>query len=72
MNICTDRLGHILVRDSGAINLVDQDGMPLSLHLLYTEHQETVAHNSICVDDENNLHVQQDHTNTVTVFKYLQ
>lgn len=54
------------------VDILDQDGRPLSIDLLRTGHQDAVGIGCICVDDENNLHVQQDHTNTVTVFKYLQ
>eukprot|EP00105_Crassostrea_gigas_P002376 XP_011414879.1 PREDICTED: tripartite motif-containing protein 3 [Crassostrea gigas] len=70
--ICTDVLGHILVCDviSKTVHLLDQDGQFLSL--LLTEQQGVEDPCSVCVDDENNLWVGQDFTNTVTVYKYLQ
>ncbi|XP_062566594.1 tripartite motif-containing protein 2-like [Saccostrea cucullata] len=70
--ICTDVLGHILVCDdnSKAVHLLDQDGQFLSL--LLTRQQGVEYPRSVCVDDENNLYVGQDHTNTLTVYKYLQ
>eukprot|EP00105_Crassostrea_gigas_P011171 XP_011426725.1 PREDICTED: RING finger protein 207 [Crassostrea gigas] len=79
--ICTDLLGHILVcttpvnvfygignRDT--VYLLDQDGQFLSL--LLTEQQGINNLRGLSVDDENNLHVGQKDTNTVTVYKYLQ
>uniref|UniRef100_K1Q0Z0 Tripartite motif-containing protein 3 n=1 Tax=Magallana gigas TaxID=29159 RepID=K1Q0Z0_MAGGI len=70
--ICTDVLGHILVcdRNNETVHLLDQDGQFLSL--LLTEQQGVYNPCSVCVDDENNLWVGQDDTNTVTVYKYLQ
>nr|XP_034305774.1 uncharacterized protein LOC105326173 [Crassostrea gigas] len=70
--ICTDVLGHILVCDqnSKTVHLLDQDGRFLSL--LLTKQQGVMLPISLCVDDENNLWVGQQLTNTVTVYKYLQ
>ncbi|XP_062598537.1 tripartite motif-containing protein 2-like [Saccostrea cucullata] len=70
--ICTDVLGHILVCDnySNTVHLLDQDGQFLSL--LLTQQQGVRYPCSVCVDDENNLYVGQDLTNTLTVYKYLQ
>ncbi|XP_052676906.1 uncharacterized protein LOC128158194 [Crassostrea angulata] len=70
--ICTDVLGHILVCDetSDTIHLLDQNGQ--FLYLLLTSQQGVEYPCSVCVDDENNLWVGQDDTNTVTVYKYLQ
>uniref|UniRef100_K1PNT3 Tripartite motif-containing protein 2 n=1 Tax=Magallana gigas TaxID=29159 RepID=K1PNT3_MAGGI len=70
--ICTDVLGHILVcdYDNDTVHLLDQDGQFLSL--LLTKQQGVEDPYSVCVDDENNLWVGQDNTNTVTVYKYLQ
>ncbi|XP_078329165.1 uncharacterized protein LOC144623995 isoform X1 [Crassostrea virginica] len=67
--ICTDYLGHILLCDdvSGTVHLLDQDGGFLSVIL--SPQQGIVG---MCVDDENNLYVGQNLTNTVTVYKYLQ
>eukprot|EP00105_Crassostrea_gigas_P033508 XP_011456910.1 PREDICTED: E3 ubiquitin-protein ligase TRIM71 isoform X2 [Crassostrea gigas] len=69
--ICTDLLGHIIVCDgwSDTVNVVDQDGQFLSL--LLTGQQGIMYPRSLCVDDENNLHVGQFNT-TVKVYKYLQ
>ncbi|XP_052690486.1 uncharacterized protein LOC128168307 [Crassostrea angulata] len=69
--ICTDLLGHILVSDviSDTVHLLNQDGQFLSV--LLTLQQLINRPVSVCVDDENNLHVGQDSTNTVTVHKYL-
>jgi streptogramin lyase len=70
--ICTDVLGHILVCDgvSNTVHLLDQDGQFLSL--LLTSQHGVHGPCSVCVDDENNLYVGQDSTNTVAVYKYLQ
>ncbi|XP_078310236.1 uncharacterized protein LOC144618321 [Crassostrea virginica] len=73
--ICTDVLGHILVCNGtlfsiNTVNLLDQDGGFLSLIL--SPQQGIACPRGVCVDDENNLHVGQQHTNTVTVYKYLQ
>nr|XP_011426112.2 tripartite motif-containing protein 2 [Crassostrea gigas] len=69
--ICTDALGHILVCDfnSNAVHLLDQEGQFLSL--VITEKQDIQCPLSVCVDDENNLYVGQQSTNTVKVFQYL-
>ncbi|XP_052676638.1 tripartite motif-containing protein 2-like isoform X2 [Crassostrea angulata] len=74
--ICTDVLGHILVCDtaisifSNTVHLLDQDGQLLSL--LLTDQQGVECPISVCVDNENNLSVGQNNTNTVKVYKYLQ
>eukprot|EP00105_Crassostrea_gigas_P016258 XP_011433583.1 PREDICTED: E3 ubiquitin-protein ligase TRIM71 [Crassostrea gigas] len=70
--ICTDLLGHIIVCDGYNIkvDIIDQDGQFLSL--LLTKQQGMVGPRSLCVDDENNLHVGQYTRDTVTVYKYLQ
>lgn len=69
--ICTDALGHILVCDfnSNAVHLLDQEGQFLSL--VITEKQDIQCPLGVCVDDENNLYVGQQSTNTVKVFQYL-
>ncbi|XP_062583897.1 uncharacterized protein LOC134245639 [Saccostrea cucullata] len=69
--ICTDVLGHILVCDSynESVHLLDQDGQFLSL--LLTPQQGVMHPRSVCVDDENNLCVGQQFTNTLSVYKYL-
>nr|XP_034312101.1 uncharacterized protein LOC109619492 isoform X2 [Crassostrea gigas] len=79
--ICTDLLGHILVcsipflgkvlmSGDNTVNLLDQDGQFLFLKLPLRPGVSFYC--GLCVDDENNLHVGQDDTNTVTVYKYLQ
>ncbi|XP_062615956.1 uncharacterized protein LOC134277642 [Saccostrea cucullata] len=68
--ICTDVLGHILVCDIFTVHLLDQDGQFLSLLLSYQ--QGVRRPRNVCVDDENNLYVGQDETNTLTVYKYLE
>ncbi|XP_022296229.2 uncharacterized protein LOC111106014 [Crassostrea virginica] len=70
--ICTDAIGHILVCDgiSNTVHLLDQDGGFLSVIL--SSQQGIKSSRGVCVDDENNLHVGQFLTNTVTVYKYLQ
>lgn len=70
--ICTDILGHILVCDINvnAVHLLNKNGQFLSM-LLTSEHNITDPR-SACVDNENNLHVGQNGTNMVTVYKYLQ
>lgn len=70
--ICTDILGHILVCDINvnAAHLLIKNGQFLSM-LLTSEHNITDPR-SACVDNENNLHVGQNGTNMVTVYKYLQ
>ncbi|XP_078329843.1 uncharacterized protein LOC144624246 [Crassostrea virginica] len=70
--ICTDVLGHILVCDtvSKTVHLLNQDGGFLSRIL--SEQQGIDNPQGVCMDDENNLYVGQDDTNTVTVYKYLQ
>nr|XP_034312074.1 uncharacterized protein LOC117684372 [Crassostrea gigas] len=72
--ICSDLLGHIIVSNCQflykTIHLLDQDGQFLSL--LLTPQQRITNPSGLCVDDENNLHVGQYYTNTVTVYKYLQ
>nr|XP_034314521.1 uncharacterized protein LOC105325776 [Crassostrea gigas] len=69
--ICTDLLGHILICDSyteiNTVHLLDQDGQFLSFLL-----PKKVNSTSVCVDNENNLHVGDLDTNTVKVYKYLQ
>ena len=70
--ICTDVLGHILVCDdvSESVHLLDQDGGFLSIIL---SPQQGIGYpRGLCVDDENNLHLGQAHTNTLAVCKYLQ
>nr|XP_034312130.1 uncharacterized protein LOC117684384 [Crassostrea gigas] len=81
-SICTDFLGHIILvcniphlglfmkAYNYTIHILDQHGQFLSL--LLTPGQEIEDPRSLCVDDENNLHVGQWDTNTVTVYKYLQ
>nr|XP_034312097.1 uncharacterized protein LOC105328801 [Crassostrea gigas] len=74
--ICTDLLGHILVCSSplflmsgdSTVYLLDQHGQ--FLFLILTEQLRFYL--GLCVADENNLHVGQYNTNTVTVYKYLQ
>ncbi|XP_078329846.1 uncharacterized protein LOC111117819 [Crassostrea virginica] len=70
--ICIDVLGHILVCDnvSDTVHLLDQDGRFLSIIL--SKQQGIEFPRGVCVDDENNLYVGQQFTNTVTVYKYLQ
>nr|XP_022341336.1 uncharacterized protein LOC111135500 isoform X2 [Crassostrea virginica]XP_022341337.1 uncharacterized protein LOC111135500 isoform X2 [Crassostrea virginica] len=70
--ICTDVLGHILVCDSasGTVHLLDQDGGFLSFIL--SPQQGITGPRGVCVDEENNLYVGQQFTNTVSVYKYLQ
>ncbi|XP_052685587.1 uncharacterized protein LOC128165251 [Crassostrea angulata] len=81
--ICTDLLGHILVcnsrffgslkaDDRDAVHLLDQDGQLLSLLLTPKQGQGLKFFHSLCVDNENNLHVGQQYTTSVTVYKYLQ
>ncbi|XP_052684908.1 protein PML-like [Crassostrea angulata] len=71
--ICTDLLGHIIVCNgyagNNSLDIIDQDGRFLSLLLTP---QQGIHPRGVCVDDENNLHVEQYITNTVTVYKYLQ
>ncbi|XP_052687166.1 uncharacterized protein LOC128166202 [Crassostrea angulata] len=71
--ICTDLLGHIIVCNGigHTVDILDQDGQFLSL-LLTHEQQEMIGPSSLCVDDENNLHVGKNLSNKVTVYKYLQ
>uniref|UniRef100_K1RLS2 Tripartite motif-containing protein 2 n=1 Tax=Magallana gigas TaxID=29159 RepID=K1RLS2_MAGGI len=70
-DICTDHLGHIIVCDpyNYTIDILHRDGQFLSR--LFIEQQEVKYPRGLCVDDENNLHVGQSKTNTVTVYKYL-
>nr|XP_034314524.1 protein PML-like [Crassostrea gigas] len=72
--ICNDLLGHIIVCngyfDNNTLDIIDQDGRFLSL--LLTQQQGINNPRGLCVDDENNLHVGQYNTNTMTVYKYLQ
>nr|XP_034312096.1 uncharacterized protein LOC117684377 isoform X2 [Crassostrea gigas] len=79
--VCTDLLGHILVCSNppfgnslmsgdNTVRLLDQHGQFLSLIL--TAQLGVRFYQGLCVDDENNLHVGQGYTNTVTVYKYLQ
>ena len=70
--ICIDVLGHILVCDSVSenVHLLDQDGGFLSIIL--SPQQGIKYPRGVCVDDENNLYVEQYNTNTVTVYKYLE
>ncbi|XP_052689282.1 uncharacterized protein LOC128167536 [Crassostrea angulata] len=78
--ICTDLLGHILVGNvpfpsfselvyfyEHNFCLLDQDGQFLST-LLAQKHFPC----SLCVDDENNLHIGEFSSTTVRVYKYLQ
>nr|XP_034312080.1 uncharacterized protein LOC117684375 [Crassostrea gigas] len=79
--ICTDILSHILVCNSlvldfskksgtNTIHLLDQDGQ--FLFYLPIEQPDIKCPCSLCVDDENNVHLGQWTTDTVTVYKYLQ
>ena len=70
--ICTDHLGHILVCDRvrESVHLLDPDGAFLSVIL--SPKQGIMSPRGVYVDDENNLHVGQPGTYTVTVYKYLQ
>ena len=69
---CTDVVGHIIVCDgyfeNRTIDILDQDGQ--FLRFLLKEQDVTVFY-SVCIDDENNLHVGQYLSNKVAVFKYL-
>ena len=71
--ICTDVVGHIIVCDAyyenSTVDVLDQDGQ--FLRILLKEPDIALPY-SVCIDDENNLHVGQYFTNKVTVFKYLQ
>ena len=69
--ICADVLGHILVCNCKGenIHLLDQDGEFLSI--IISPKQGIESPRGLSVDDENNLYVGQ-HTNIVTVYKYLQ
>uniref|UniRef100_A0A8W8JBL2 B box-type domain-containing protein n=1 Tax=Magallana gigas TaxID=29159 RepID=A0A8W8JBL2_MAGGI len=71
--ICSDLLGHIIVCNgfpgNKSLDIIDQDGQFLSLLLTS---QQWIHPCGLCVDDENNLHVGQYITTTVTVYKYLQ
>ncbi|XP_078310329.1 uncharacterized protein LOC111133073 [Crassostrea virginica] len=69
--ICTDVLGHILVCDynSNTVHLLDQESGFLSAIL--SSKQGIEFPRGVCVDDENNLYVGQQRTNTVKVYKYL-
>nr|XP_034312187.1 uncharacterized protein LOC117684387 [Crassostrea gigas] len=66
IGICTDIVGHILVSDGNncIVDILVLDGQFLS-------HQGMIGPRGLCVDDENNLHVGNIYTNTVTVYKYL-
>ncbi|XP_078318935.1 uncharacterized protein LOC144620856 [Crassostrea virginica] len=70
--ICTDVVGHIIVCDAyfenRTVDILDQDGQFLRFLLKPPD----ILPRSVCMDDENNLHVGQYPTNKVTVFKYLQ
>uniref|UniRef100_K1RAU6 Tripartite motif-containing protein 2 n=1 Tax=Magallana gigas TaxID=29159 RepID=K1RAU6_MAGGI len=70
--ICTDILSHIIVCDRylKKVHILNQDGHFLST--LLTPQQGLTRPRSLCVDDENNLHVGQFDSNTVTVYKYLE
>nr|XP_034312244.1 uncharacterized protein LOC105343132 isoform X2 [Crassostrea gigas] len=73
--ICTDLLGHIIVCGgitwiTSTLDILDQEGQFLSL--LLTEQQGVIGPRSVCVDDENYIHVGQCNANKVTVYKYLQ
>ncbi|XP_065942760.1 tripartite motif-containing protein 2-like [Magallana gigas] len=70
--ICTDILGHILFCDfnSNTVHLLDHDGQFLTL--VVTSQKGNGYSLSVCVDDDNNLHVGDSDTNTVIVYKYLQ
>ncbi|XP_034311356.2 tripartite motif-containing protein 2-like [Magallana gigas] len=74
IGICTDLLGHIIVcngfLNNITLDIIDQDGRFLSL--LLTPQQGIRCPRGLCIDDDNNLHVGQENTNTVTVYKYLQ
>lgn len=50
------------------VDMIDQDGQSLSILSL----QGINCPRCLCVDEENNLHVGQQFSNTVTVYKYLQ
>nr|XP_022314599.1 uncharacterized protein LOC111119076 [Crassostrea virginica] len=71
--ICTDVVGHIIVcnicLENLTVEILDQDGQFLRFLL---EEPDTFFPYSVCMDDENNLHVGQYYTNKVTVWKYLQ
>ncbi|XP_078336323.1 uncharacterized protein LOC111133380 [Crassostrea virginica] len=79
--ICTDVLGHIVVCDLKnfiplywslplhKVHLLNRDGNFLRLIFSPLELKFPI---SVCVDDENNLHVGTRQSNIVTVFKYLQ
>ena len=57
-------------RASNTVHLLDQDGG--FLPTILSSQQEIEYPRGVCVDDENNLYVGQNFTNTVSVYKYLQ
>lgn len=71
--LCADVLGHVLVCDchNDSVYLLDQDGNFLSL-LLTQEIHEIYHPTALCVDDQHNLYIGQEYSNTICVYKYLQ
>ena len=71
--ICTDVVGHIIVCDgyfeNRTVDVLDQDGQFLRF---LPKKPDIICPYSVCMDDENNLHVGQYPINKVTVFKYLE
>ncbi|XP_078318800.1 uncharacterized protein LOC111119386 [Crassostrea virginica] len=71
--ICTDVVGHIIVCcgrfRKPTVDILDQDGQFLRFLLRRPDIRPPL---SVCMDDENSLHVGQYLTNKVTMFKYLQ
>jgi streptogramin lyase len=68
--ICTNVLGQVLVCDfrNHSVHLLDQDGQFLSLQL--TEEQHGIRYPvALGVDNQNNLYLGQDDSNTIKVYK---
>nr|XP_022315206.1 E3 ubiquitin-protein ligase TRIM71-like [Crassostrea virginica] len=70
--ICTDVVGHIIVCDIYENPTVEVLGKDCQFLRFLLKPPDIRLPLSVCMDDENNLHVGQNDTNKVTVFKYLQ
>ncbi|XP_052719407.1 uncharacterized protein LOC128191386 [Crassostrea angulata] len=69
----TDIMGHILVCNADKVYFLDQGGHALFSLLIKDHHKDiSLLPLSVCVDEENNLHVGSESVTTVRVHKYLQ
>lgn len=69
LGICTARDNNIIVCKSQSVHLLNQNAE--FLRYIHTYQREIERICSVCLDDQNKLHVGQDNTNKVIVYSYM-